>query len=151
MDKYGIYYDTIFLDDAYLAASPVPDDAVTLLHCVPVAPHQVHEVVSIDIVPTKTILVDAADVNIIGTITPYDYSAAADGTDILTGGAGAAGDLKTITLDLKVPYRLFDGKCILENGDSLRAILSVVTPTTAGVGYYYVVGYRITEYNGDPN
>lgn len=147
-DKYGIHYNYIRIPDVYLFTTPVPDDGVILLHQVPLLPNQVHEIMSVDVVCTTTLLVDAADINIVGSITPYDYSAVADATAIFTGGAGAAGDLKTAQLDLKIPDRLYTGPYTLERGDSIRAILSVVTPTTAGVGYFFVVGYRVKQYNG---
>jgi hypothetical protein len=149
MANIDIKYDTIPLADAYLAASPTPANAEILLHQVPLVPNGRHEVVSIDIVCLKQLAVDATNDVLVQYITHYDASAAADNaTKLLTGVAGAVGDLLTVRLDLKVPDRLYSGRYSLDAGDSLRAVLATTTPDTAGLGYFFVVGYRVRDYNG---
>lgn len=148
-DKYGIQFDIVPIDDVYLFTTPVPANAVVLLHQVPLVPNTRHEVVSIDIVCMKTLAVDATNDVLVSTIEIYDASAAADiSAELFTGAAAGAGDLLTVVLDLKVPYSLWTGTKSLDAGDSLRAVLATTTPDTAGVGYYFIVGYRIKDYNG---
>lgn len=150
MSNYDIKFDVININDAYFATTPVPANAVVLLHQVPLVPNQRHELMSVHVVCMKTLAVDANDTVLVDTITCYDASAVADvSTKLLTGGAGAAGDLKVARLTLKIPDALFLGQYSLDRGDSVRAILATVTPDTAGVGYFFVVGSRIAEYNGE--
>ena len=149
-DKYGLHYDVIPLNDAYLATTPVPANAEILLHQVPLTPNGRHEIVSIDVVCMKTLAVDGTNNVRINTIEIYDASAAADVTaELVTGVVGGVGDLLTVVMDLKVPQTLYRGSYSLEAGDSIRAVLDTTTPDTAGVGYFFIVGYRIKEYNGE--
>lgn len=120
-----------------------------MLHQVPLIPNQTHELVSVDIICVKTLAVDATNDVLVSFLTQYDASAAADvATKLLTGAAAAAGDLLTDVLDLKVPYNLYTGKTQLDAGDSVRAVLATTTPDTAGVGYFFIVGYRVKDISG---
>lgn len=147
MDKYGIHFAIVPLVDAYLATTPVPADAEILLMAAPAAPNSRVEVVSVDIVCLKTLVVDGSNQAIVDTIKVRDASADSD-TTIFTGAAGGAGDLLTAVLDLYEPYHLWHGSQSLDPGDSVRAVLDTTTPDTAGVGYFFIVGYRIKEWNG---
>lgn len=147
MSDLGIQFAIVPLLDEYLATTPVPADAEVLLMAAPQAPNSRIEVLSIDIVCLKTLVVDGSNQVIIDTIKVRDASADSD-TTIFTGTAGAAGDLLTAVLDLYEPYHLWHGCQSLDPGDSVRAVLDSTTPDTAGVGYSFIVGYRVREWNG---
>lgn len=149
MANIDIKYDTIPILDTHLLAAPAPTNGVTLLHQVPLVPNGRHEILSVDIVCMKQLAIDATDTVLVNTITPYDASAAADAAVLFTGGAAAAGDLKAAGMTaLKNVVRLYSGRYSLEAGDSIRAILATVSPDTAGQGYFFIVGYRVRDYNG---
>lgn len=148
MNKFGVYYNIIPIPDVYLFTTPVPANAEVLLHQVPLIPNQTHELVSVDVVCIKTIAIDGTNDMFVDLVV-YDASAVADvSPHLLIGADDAAGDLETVVLDLKVPYNLYYGKTTLDAGDSVRAVLATTTPDTAGVGYFFIVGYRVKDVSG---
>ena len=146
-DKYGIHFTTVPIQDVYLFTTPVPANAKVPLMAAPAAPNCRIEVVSIDVVCHGVIAVDGTNTVLVGTIVFHDSSADSD-TTIFTGAAAGKGDLLTVVLDLDEAYNLWTGVQSLDAGDSLHAVLTTTTPDTAGIGYAFIVGYRVKEYNG---
>ena len=141
-----IKFAIVPIDNEALKATPVPDDAVLPVFGVPSAPGSRVEVLSIGIAGA-ILVVDAAD-PITLNLTYHDASADSD-TTLLTGAAGALGDLKAAGgLTANEVLTLWHGVQSMDPGDTIRAPLSIVTPTTAGDGYYFVVGYRVRQWNG---
>lgn len=152
MSFYPIAFHVIPVQDNKFATTPVPANARIVLHAVPPVPLQAHEVTSVAVVCEDQLAVDATNDVLVGTIKQWDQSASsgsgADLTAIFTGAAAGAGDLLTAVLDLKVIYQLWNGNVTLDPGDHLDAILATTTPDTAGLGYFFIVCYRVKNYLG---
>lgn len=144
----GLVVVTTTLEDGYLAASPVTADADPLVIACPAGFNCSMEVKYVGIICTTQLVVDGSNEVKIATLSHHDVSADSD-TTLLTGAAGAAGDLLTAVLDLNEVYTLYEGTVRLDPGDSIRAPLDVTTPDTAGVGYAFVVAYRVKEWSGE--
>lgn len=145
-DKYGINFSVTPVDGQAVFTTPVPASPVPVIFAAPSSPNVRIEVVSISVI-ANILVVDAAD-PITVNLVYHDASADAD-TTLLTGGAGALGDLKAAGgLSANEALTLWTGAQSLDPGDSIRAPLTITTPTTAGEGYAFIVGYRVKEYNG---
>ncbi len=142
----GISIAIVPIEDGYFAASPVTADADPVVFAAPASPNCRIEVLGIDIICTTQLTIDAS-AEILINLVYHDASGDAD-TTLLTGAAGELGDLKTIELDLNESYHLWHGSQSLDPGDSIRAPIDVSTPDTAGVGYAFVVAYRVQEWGG---
>lgn len=148
MDKYGIQFAITPIDNEALKATPVPAAAVLPVFSVPSAPNCRVEVLSISLGASGVLVVDAADPVTLNLVY-HDASADAD-TTLLTGTAGNPGDLKAAGgLTVQETLTIWSGNKSLDPGDSIRAPLTITTPTTAGDGYYFVTAYRVKEWNGE--
>ena len=145
-DQYGIQFAIVPIDNEALKATPVPAAAVLPVFGAPSVPNCRIEVVSIGIAGA-ILVVDAAN-TVLVDLEYHDASADTD-TNLLTGGAGDLGDLKAAGgLTANEVLTLWHGVQSLDPGDTIRAPLTITTPTTAGDGYYFVVGYRVKVWNG---
>lgn len=146
MDKYGIQFVIVPIDNEALKATPVPAAPLLPVFGVPSAPNVRVEVLSIAIAG-NVLVVDAADPVTLDLVY-WDASEDAD-TTLLTGAAGALGDLKAAGgLTAKEALTLWHGCQSLDPGDTIHAALTITTPTTAGDGYHFIVAYRVKEWGG---
>lgn len=144
---YGLQFAVVPIDNEALKATPVPAAPVFPVFGAPSTPNVRVEVVSVSIAGA-VLVVDAADPVTINLVY-HDASGDAD-TTLLTGAAGAVGDLKAAGgLTANELLTIWRGNQSLDPGDTIRAPLTTTTPTTAGDGYYFLVGYRIKEYSGE--
>mgnify|MGYP001565540638 CR=1 FL=1 len=146
-DKYGIQFMVVPVDNEYLKAVPVPDDGSQVIFGCPSLPGCRVEVLSISWTAV-TLPVDAAD-PVTVTLNFHDASADTD-TALLTGAAGALGDLLSAA-GISVANEfvtVWHGVQSMDPGDTIRFDLTVVTPTTAGEGGAFLVAFRIKEWNG---
>lgn len=146
MDKYGINFAIVPIDNEALKATPVPAAAILPVFAAPSVPNMRVEVLAIGIT-AGILVVDAADTAFVSLVY-HDASADAD-TTILTGAAASPGDLKAAGgQTIHECLTLWTGVQSLDPGDTIRAPLTITTPTTAGDGYYFTVAYRVKEFNG---
>ena len=146
-DKYGIQFLIVPLDNEYLKAVPVPDDGSQIIFGCPSVPNCRVEVLSISWCAV-TLPIDGAD-PVTQNLVFHDASADAD-TTLLTGAAGALGDLLAAA-GIAVANEfvtIWHGVRSLDPGDTIRADLTIVTPTTAGEGGAWLIAYRIKEWGG---
>ena len=147
MDKYGIHFMHVPIDNEALKTTPVPAAAVLPVFAAPNIPNNRVEVLYVGMTCAGVLAVDAAD-TILVNLSYHDASADTD-TTLVTGAAGAAGDLKAAYMAvIREVYTLFQGVQSLDPGDTLVAPMTITTPTTAGDGYAFVVAYRVKEWNG---
>jgi len=145
-DKYGLQFAVVPIDGQATFTTPVPAAAQPLLFATPSRPNSRVEVLNIAVV-ASILMVDAAD-PITVDLVYYDASANA-ATTLLTGAAGAAGDLKAAGgLVANEAFTIWSGVQSLDPGDTIRAVFTITTPTTAGEGYTFIVTYRVKEWNG---
>lgn len=145
MDKYGIQLQMTAIDNEALKASPVPSGGAVLpVFAVPQLPNCRVEVYSVGIVYMGVIPIDGTDA-LTGTLNFWDSSAAA-ATALAT-----AVNLKSTnaSIVLKDVFTFFTGVQSMDPGDTLSMPLTITTPDTAADGGYFVVAYRIKEYNGE--
>ena len=146
-DKYGINLALVPVDNEYLKQTPVPDDGSQVVFGCPSAPGIRIEVLSVSwsAVTLPTDGTNPITVNIVF----HDASADSD-TTLLTGAAGAAGDLLSAA-GISVANEfvtIWNGLQTMDPGDTIRFDLTVTTPDVAGEGGAFLVAYRIKEWNG---
>lgn len=147
-DKYGLQFAFVPIDNEALKAAPVPAAPVFPVFACPESPNCRVEVVYIGIACAGVLVVDAADVILLDLV--FHDASADTNTTFMTGAAGAAGDLKAAQMGvIRETTLLSRGLRTLDPGDTIVAPLTIVTPTTAGDGYYFVVAYRVKEWNGE--
>lgn len=146
-DKYGISFALVPIDNEAIKATPVPAAAVLPVFAVPNIVNCRVEVLYVGIGAAGVLAIDAAE-TILMNLSFHDASADSD-TTLVTGAAGAAGDMKAAYVSvIREVYTLFSGVQSMENGDTLVAVSTFNTPTTAGDGYFFLVAYRIKEWGG---
>ena len=146
-DKYGLQFMVVPLDNEYGKATPVPDDGSQIIFGLPSLPNSRAEVYSVSWTAV-TLPVDAAD-PVTTNVVFHDASADTD-TTLLTGAAGALGDLLS-GAGISVANEfvtIWHGVQSLDPGDTIRIDLGIVTPTTAIEGGAFLVAYRIKEWGG---
>ena len=135
------------IDNEALKAVPVPAAAVLPVFGAPSVPNSRFEVLSIGVGATGVLVVDGTNTVLLDLVY-HDASADSD-TTLVTGAAGAAGDLKAAGgLVLNEVFTLWQGTQSMDPGDTIRAPLTITDPDTAGMGYYFVVAYRVKVWNG---
>jgi len=145
MDKYGIQFAIMPIDNEALKASPVPSGGAVLpVFAVPSAPNVRVEVIGVGVGYMGVIPVDGTDA-LTGTLNFWDASAAA-ATALAT-----AVNLKSTnaSLVLKNAWTFWTGNQSMDAGDTLSMPLTITTPDTAADGGFFVVAYRIKEWNGE--
>lgn len=144
----GLQIAIVPIDNESLKASPVPAAALWPVFGAPSFPNCQFQVEAIALGCSGVAVIDAADPCTFNLVF-HDKSAAAN-TTLLTGAAGAAGDMKAAGgVVAKEVVTVWSGKQILDPGDSIYAPVTETTVTTAGDGYYFVVAYRVREWNGE--
>lgn len=145
MDKYGIQFAIMPIDNEALKASPVPSGGAVLpVFAVPSAPNVRVEVIGVGVGYMGVIPVDGTDA-LTGTLNFWDASAAA-ATALAT-----SVNLKSTnaSLVLKNAWTFWTGNQSMDAGDTLSMPLTITTPDTAADGGFFVVAYRIKEWNGE--
>ena len=146
-DKYGIQFAIVPIDNEAVKATPVPAAPIWPIFAAPNIPNNRVEVLYVGMACSGVLLVDAADTAFV-SLSFHDASADTD-TTLVTGAAGTAGDMKAAYMTvIREVYTLFNGVQSLDPGDTLNGLVTITTPTTAGDGYYFIVAYRVKEWNG---
>lgn len=144
---HGLQYLIVPIDNETLKATPVPAAPVLPVFGVPSSPKQRVEVKSVGIGASGVLVIDttACTINLV-----FRDSSANSETTLLTGAEGALGDLEAAGgIVLNEVQTIWQGSQSMEEGDTIRAPLTITSPTTPGDGYYFVVCYRIKEYLGE--
>jgi hypothetical protein len=143
MDKYGIQFATVAIDNELLKATPVPDDGQQVLFAAPSRPGCRIEVLSVSLC-YAIVPVDGSNV------ATYDlsyYDASANSATVLLDDADALST--NASLIAYENYTVWVGVQSLDPGDTITAKYTITTPDTAGLGGLWTVAYRVKEWNGE--
>lgn len=146
MDKYGINFAIVPIDNEAVKGTPVPAAPILPVFAAPNIPNNRVEVLYVGMGCAGVLVIDGTPV----TVDLVFHDASADSnTTIVTGAVSAAGDLEAAYMTvIREVYTLFLGVQSLDPGDTLVAPLTITAPETAGDGYFFVVAYRIKEWGG---
>ena len=144
MDKYGIMFAQVPIDNEALKATPVPGAAVLPVFAVPSAPNCRIEVLSVAISYHGVIPIDATHA-ITGDLNFHDASANSD--TVLLDDYSIKSTNSSIVA--KEALAIWNGCQSLDPGDTLSFILTVTTPDTAADGGLFTVAYRVKEWGGE--
>ena len=143
MDKYGIMFAQVPIDNELLKATAVPDDGVVIIFAVPSRPNSRVEALSVSL-SYNIIPIDGTNA-VTGDIVFHDASA--DSDTVLADDL----DLKSTNTSLVANecFTLWAGVQSMEPGDTLRVPLTETDVDTAALGGLFTVAYRIKEWGGE--
>ena len=143
MDKYGIMFAQVPIDNEALKATPVPAAAVLPVFAVPSLPNSRVEVLSVSITYAGVIPVDGTHA-MTGDLNFHDASADTD--TVLENDYSIKST--NASLVLKEALTIWHGCQSMDPGDTLSFILTITTPDTAADGGFFTVAYRVTAWGG---
>lgn len=143
MDKYGIMFAQVPIDNEALKATPVPSAAVIPLFALPSSPNSRVEVLSVSLSYHGVVPIDATHA-ITGDVSFHDASA---DTDTVLQDDYSVKSTNTAIV-LKESVTIWQGCQSFDPGDTLSFVLTVTTPDTAADGGLFTVAYRVKEWNG---
>lgn len=143
MDKYGIQFAIVPIDNEAIKATPVPSAAVLPVFAAPSAPNCRIEVLSVSVGYMGVIPVDGTHA-FTGDLNFHDASADTD--TVLENDYNFKST--NASLVLKETTTFWHGCQSLDPGDTLSLITTITTPDTAGDGGFFLVAYRVKEWNG---